>query len=579
MKKSTLFFILLLINIKTPAQTTRYVTQNGKGNKDGSSWINASNDIQSMINESVSGDHVFVAIGTYNPNRTADTSTYSPGNRSNTFLMKNGVKLYGGFDPSNGIDDLTDTRITPSKSGTISGGTILKGINNVHHVVLGADVNDVNIDLDGFVITGAYSADLNQSPSYSGSLIVNGVTVYYVQGGGIAVSSLGNASVKLTNCSVDNNSAGNNGAAIFCRSNGSNNIKIINSNISSNSVSGYITGTGAISSSAVSNSTIDIINSNVSDNEISAAKGSGSPGISLSVENSISTINIINSIISNNRTLNSLNKSSFMIGANSKDTTIVNVIGSSIIGTHLPGNIWTIGIGGISLSAPNCIVNFQNSTVANLNGASYLAFSGQTNNHFKAYNTIIYNNKFNMVGNNIIKDIQYSLVQNENNTTSGNIDGTLAYPNLFTSLSTGDYTLPNVSPAKDKGSNNLYIANGGDISLDKDLANNPRVYDYANGGIIDMGAYENQSDTNINTVEVDDIDISIYPNPSRDNLNINSNQKIIGYEIYDLTGKKIIDYKKANIIKIDISQLPKNEYLIKLETQSNRKKTIKFIKN
>lgn len=584
MKKSLFFFILIFVGLKFSAQNTRYVTKNGTGNKNGSSWTNASNDIQLMINASVSGDQIFVAVGTYNPSRTADTSTFSPGNRSNTFLIKNGVKLYGGFDPANGIDDLADTRITPSKAGAITGGTILQGTNNVHHVVLGADVNDVSIDLDGFVITGAYSADLNLSPSYSGSLLVNGVLVYYVTGGGIMASSSASSSIKLTNCSVNNNSAGSSGGGIFCISKASNNIKIINSNICSNSVGGYSTDTGGISSTAVSNSTIDIINSNINDNTTSAGKSTGPSGISSSVQNSVSTINIINSTISNNRKLSGLNQAAYMIGTGSKNTAIVNVTGSSIIGTHLTGPTWTTGtIGGISLSAPNCTVNFQSSTVANLKGSEYVSFPQETNNLFKAYNTIIYNNTNNgislgMAGNNIIKDIQYSIVQNENKTTNGNIDGTLAYPNLFTNLSSGDYTLSNSSPAKDKGSNYLYTANGGDISLDKDLAGNPRVYNYAIGGIIDMGAYESQTGANISTSEIDYINVNIYPNPTTDLLKISSGTEIIGYEIYDLSGKKMLGLKGSNLVQIDISKLQQNEYILQLITKSGKSKNLKFIK-
>jgi len=50
--------------------TVRYVTTNGSSSSNGlGSWSNASNDLQKMINNSVSGDTVFVAKGTYVPIR------------------------------------------------------------------------------------------------------------------------------------------------------------------------------------------------------------------------------------------------------------------------------------------------------------------------------------------------------------------------------------------------------------------------------------------------------------------------------------------------------------------------------
>src|SRR5699024_2186764 len=66
----------------------------------------------------------------------------------------------------------------------------------------------------------------------------------------------------------------------------------------------------------------------------------------------------------------------------------------------------------------------------------------------------------------------------------GNID---ADP-LFTDAANGDYSLQACSPAIDAGSNSHYV----DLDEDtKDLAGNPRVYDFGEG-TIDMGAYECQ---------------------------------------------------------------------------------------
>ena len=47
------------------ARETRYVKQNGTG--DGSTWANASNNLQAMINASASGDQIFIAAWIYKP--------------------------------------------------------------------------------------------------------------------------------------------------------------------------------------------------------------------------------------------------------------------------------------------------------------------------------------------------------------------------------------------------------------------------------------------------------------------------------------------------------------------------------
>ena len=73
-------------------------------------------------------------------------------------------------------------------------------------------------------------------------------------------------------------------------------------------------------------------------------------------------------------------------------------------------------------------------------------------------------------------------------------------------------------------------------------------------------------------------DVSIYPNPARDFLNISAGEKIDSATIYDLTGRIV---KKSNPNKetfnFNISDFSNGVYLIKLNS-GNKESTIKFIK-
>lgn len=71
--------------------------------------------------------------------------------------------------------------------------------------------------------------------------------------------------------------------------------------------------------------------------------------------------------------------------------------------------------------------------------------------------------------------------------------------------------------------------------------------------------------------------IMLYPNPTSDFLNIQSQEKINGAEIYDISGKLIL---KSNVQdkKINVNSLQKGTYLIKLYTEKGIVNS-KFIKN
>lgn len=96
-------FPLCLAQSKAMGQTIRYIKQNATGG--GTSWNDASGDFQAMINESASGNEVWVAAVTYQPSA------------NNSFFMKEGVKIYGGFT---GTETLLSQRISTESQYALS---------------------------------------------------------------------------------------------------------------------------------------------------------------------------------------------------------------------------------------------------------------------------------------------------------------------------------------------------------------------------------------------------------------------------------------------------------------------------
>ncbi|MDR2407129.1 MAG: Ig-like domain-containing protein, partial [Bacteroidales bacterium] len=174
-----------LINVAW-GQTIRYVKQNGTGS--GISWTDASGDLQAMINASSSGDEIWVAAGTYIPEYTiagynAATSNYlyTDGDRDNSFVLKSGVKIYGGFAGTGTESNLIE-RNWKDNPTILSGDRGDQGdiSDNCYHVVIVAGSTSTKITgiLDGFIIK---EGNANGTASVS----VNGRTVYRYDGGGI----------------------------------------------------------------------------------------------------------------------------------------------------------------------------------------------------------------------------------------------------------------------------------------------------------------------------------------------------------------------------------------------------------
>ena len=188
-----------------PLYEIRYVRPAARGRGDGSSWENASGDLQAMINAPYVRQ-VWVAEGLYVPIRKAyEMNILSPGNRDNAFLMKTDVKIYGGFKGTETA--LYQRNLQTAERSILSGDldhndttedglSIVNRGSNAYHVLISAG-NIGDAELDGFTITSG-SADDNVAYQ------INGVSIIRNEGGGVYI---GHSSPRLNNIYVAGNAA------------------------------------------------------------------------------------------------------------------------------------------------------------------------------------------------------------------------------------------------------------------------------------------------------------------------------------------------------------------------------------
>ncbi|MBD3905234.1 T9SS type A sorting domain-containing protein [Chryseobacterium sp. Ch-15] len=116
------------------------------------------------------------------------------------------------------------------------------------------------------------------------------------------------------------------------------------------------------------------------------------------------------------------------------------------------------------------------------------------------------------------------------------------------------------------------------LTLGDSFSNTAKIYFDYNHPII-TNTYTTTVQNVLSTSEIsnDKTELSIYPNPVKDVLNIQSKNQIVKAEIYDVNGRILVSTSlKGN--SIHVSELPKGNYIIKLFSKD--KATVhKFIKN
>lgn len=518
---------------------------------EGTNWGNAMGELADALRAAKTNSdikQIWVARGTYHPLYSpADNNFGKNAGKYNAFLLVKDVKIYGGFE---GVETSTKDRdtINWAHKSILSGDIGVAGDNtdNVYHVVISSgDVG--NAQLNGFTITGgnansngAYPINVNSNEFYAGvgggiynvtsSPFLNNLTISdnAVGGGGrgAGVYNISSSSPVFNNVTISGNLAnvGGSGGGMYIDSSSPvlTNVTITNNSsavdgggIYSSSSSLVLTDVAIRNNAAVNNlgggiysanSTLILNNINIDANKSHLGGG---------IYNSSSSLAFTGGSINGN----SATQGGGLFVSNSASLSVelkdITVSGNKAIDAG--GGIYTASslgltnvniIGNKSNAVGGAIFNTSSPTFINVTIAGNSAREGgviyNTGNlpSPKFYNSIIYGNSSfaNWGGGSIYRN---SVIQGSGGSANWvaatgldgghnmDIDPKFIDPISHTTapFTEGDYKLQPSSPAINKGDNNLYA---GLSASTTDLAVNLRVYNFAGGGIIDMGAYEYQ---------------------------------------------------------------------------------------
>ena len=223
---------------------TIYVDADASPGGDGTSWATAYKYLQDALNKPpTGGDEIWVAGGVYKPDED-EGGNVTPGDRTATFQLINGVALYGGFAGGESSLDERNWRTNETiLSGDLNGDDVGFSNNgeNSYQVVTGSGTNSTAV-LDGFTVTAGNANGGWEGPTNAGGGMFNesgSPTVRNCTFSGNSASSLAGggmanwgSSPTVTNCTFSGNSASG-GGGMYNRDNS--NPTIINCTFSGNS--------------------------------------------------------------------------------------------------------------------------------------------------------------------------------------------------------------------------------------------------------------------------------------------------------------------------------------------------------
>ena len=196
--------VLGLDNFKTSfSPTTLYVRHNATGANNGTSWANAFKDLQDALASASTNDEIWVAAGTYFPDRaSAGLASVTNNNRNSSFTLMNNLGIYGGFagtettraarNPAANLTVLSgdlDANDVTNNFGVITNSAAGNFVaSNAWHVVTCPGTITTPPTLDGFTITAGRA---------------NGASIFTNNGAGLFITG----PMTLRQCTVTGNRA------------------------------------------------------------------------------------------------------------------------------------------------------------------------------------------------------------------------------------------------------------------------------------------------------------------------------------------------------------------------------------
>ena len=243
-----------------PATRIRYVKPTATGTGDGSSWDNASGDLQKMIDElaestpSQTGE-VWVAAGTYTPQSQLISGTaYSA-----SFRMRDGISVYGGFA---GTERTKLERVKKSAMPwDFQNPTVLEAAYYSHDDLAWTN-NKWTLTSDSRHVV--WFAPMSGGTAFANVTTLDGVTIQggYAQGGtgqddfltdrGAGVYMDG-ANAYLSNCIVRENYATGNGGGVYLKNGRVQTSLIYNNNADADGGAVYVENRGLVHRSMLTN--------------------------------------------------------------------------------------------------------------------------------------------------------------------------------------------------------------------------------------------------------------------------------------------------------------------------------------
>ncbi|GBC60202.1 hypothetical protein DENIS_1153 [Desulfonema ishimotonii] len=489
------FFIFLTILFLSCLWSTNvfsaviYVKHDATGLNNGTSWTNAYKDLQDALTAAQNGNEIWVAKGVYRPviisGRTPEISE-----REISFLIKDGVKIYGGFVGTEpGTEDSKEQRDLDTNITVLSGDIDMTGSDGIYDdnnqynsyrvITVNNNAAEVVTTLNGVTISQGNGNHV--SNEYGGGIYVYGnanntvlieksrfINNYANSGGAIFIME---QKVNLKNCYFSGNLSGRGGCI---NTNDSEEVTVLECNFSGNRGASY----GGVF--YFDNSVVNIIGSSFSENSTDGVGGNiyiysanvtltnnvfynstaGNGGVLYSYNG---TVNVTNCTLYNN-------KAKFYGGAVYTSYTDIDIISSTI--------------------SENYCGNSESYSGQNKGGGIYLSNYSELD----IVNTILSKNFFNndLYNDDCARDDRSTINSMGNNIVGvaeplTDFNEVITEPQLGSLADNGGPTktmaICSGSPAKDAGAS-------GDVGADIIIPNKDQRGSDRQPGKYDIGAYE-----------------------------------------------------------------------------------------